>query len=671
VRFAEAVEKTSPQEAFPALPSSDIHPNVPYSRQFGDDVQQLGFRIQWSGERPLIQSVDPAGAAHECGVLVDDAIISINGVDSANQSRDSLLPLLKDRPLTLVFLRTSEAAAASATEDIRLDFNKEDATALAMMAHRGTASFGQAASYSFTDSQRVGNSHDTADTFEVEKVFQKTGSMRSTDTLQGGVASTRVGMKKYLEEEETKDSVITKVAKLFTGNGHGNGNEDDVDAESDGPLNKVRKFAIDFAAWWDSLIEPARSGWAYDLLESRAFRFLSAAVIVVNAVVVTWLTDWSLRNSGKNMPPGFELVDLGFLLFYAMEIGLKFYVHGGYFFCNDNSSWNIFDLLLVIFSSFDVAATWPSAHQDDKETPPNNLGYMRVFRMFKFAKILRTIRIISFVRELSMMLESFRQCVIAMFWGLVLLLFLLYVFALVFAQGVASFVATQSLMLDQAELDDFELPLISFGSVWTAMESLYMAVTGGNDWSLYYDACKIMGSFYPGVFLAYTFLFIFALFNILTGVFVERAVAAAMPDREELIAMERKKIMKQVEELRALFKALDTDGSGKLSREEFMHDMQDSRIVSYMHTLGLDMHDAERFFEIVSDKLHDQEVDIDTFIEHCLAMRGTATAMDMHRQMVQVSKVLDKLVAWEEANWPALFAALNEMQKEDILGAAK
>ena len=34
-----------------------------------------------------------------------------------------------------------------------------------------------------------------------------------------------------------------------------------------------------------------------------------------------------------------------------------------------------------------------------------------------------------------------------------------------------------------------------------------------------------------------------ALFNILTGVFVERAVAAALPDREELIAQERKKIL--------------------------------------------------------------------------------------------------------------------------------
>lgn len=40
-----------------------------------------------------------------------------------------------------------------------------------------------------------------------------------------------------------------------------------------------------------------------------------------------------------------------------------------------------------------------------------------------------------------------------------------------------------------------------------------------------------------------------ALFNILTGVFVERAVAASLPDREELIS-----------EARALQKALENEG---------------------------------------------------------------------------------------------------------------
>lgn len=340
------------------------------------------------------------------------------------------------------------------------------------------------------------------------------------------------------------------------------------------------------------------------------------------------------------MPPGFEFVDLGFLLFYAVEVILRLLVSKGYFFVNDSAAWNIFDLSLVFFSTMDCVLSWTG---DGNLTTPNNLGYMRVCRMFKFAKVLRTIRIVAVVRELSLMLQSFKKCMMAMFWGLVLLLFFLYVFALVFAQGVASHLAAEDMWAYSEE--DREMMMDSFGSVGHSMLSLYSSVTGGNDWSAYYVIMTQIGSFYPAVFLSYTFFFIFAFFNILTGVFVEKAVAAAIPDREELISAEKAKLVQEVEELRALFKELDTDGSGKISKEEFSTHMKDDRIVSYMHSLGFEMHDAEHFFDIVAEDC--KEVDIDTFIEHSMAVRGNATALEMRRQLIQLGKVAEQLRVWD------------------------
>jgi len=573
--------------------------------------------------------------ADQGGIRETDTILAINGTDTQHQTRDDLLPLLRERPLQLSMTRTSNTQEDNIPSPASSSRDVTDVTIAVPQAVRGK--------YQFDQGNRTASFGMMTDSYELQEMVQEfsTGGSR-----RESVAGAKIGLKKYVEEEDVKETMVSKTVRLFTGP-----DMSKVPDADDGLLSKARRLATDFAEWWDSLKEPERDSATHRALESRWFRVTSAMVIVINAIVVTWLTDWSLQHSGRNMPPGFEVVDLAFLLFYAAEIGMKFYVHRGYFFANENAAWNIFDLILVIFSSFDVAANWPSSSDD--EAPPNNLGYMRVFRMFKFAKILRTIRIIAFVRELSMMLESFRQCVIAMFWGLVLLLFLLYVFALVFAQGVASVSAHEGGVVREDVMS-------TFGSVGDSMLSLYMAVTGGNDWSVYYEATIAMGSFYPVVFLSYTFFFIFALFNILTGVFVERAVAAALPDREELIAQERKKILKQVEDLRALFKALDSDRSGKISKAEFLADMEDDRIVSYMHTLGLDMHDAEHFFDLLASDRNQQEVDIDTFIEHCMSMKGTATAMDLHKQMVQVNKVLDKLTAWELSNWPALFATLQE-----------
>ena len=97
-------------------------------------------------------------------------------------------------------------------------------------------------------------------------------------------------------------------------------------------------------------------GPLYDFVEGRCFRFFSALVITVNAGVVTWLTDWSLRNKGKShldplirrsfapryaawlrvrgpWPPGRRLLNdfwaPGFLLFYLIEVVLRGWVSKG------------------------------------------------------------------------------------------------------------------------------------------------------------------------------------------------------------------------------------------------------------------------------------------------------------------------------------------------------
>eukprot|EP00972_Heterocapsa_arctica_P088303 13023293-Heterocapsa_arctica.AAC.1 len=49
-----------------------------------------------------------------------------------------------------------------------------------------------------------------------------------------------------------------------------------------------------------------------------------------------------------------------------------------------------------------------------------------------------------------------------------------------------------------------------------------MSVTGGNDWSYYYDICAHAGNVYGFAFLFFTFFFVFSLTNILTSVFVEK-----------------------------------------------------------------------------------------------------------------------------------------------------
>merc|ERR1712232_1100737 len=166
----------------------------------------------------------------------------------------------------------------------------------------------------------------------------------------------------------------------------------------------------------------------------------------------------------------------------------------------------------------------------------------------------------------------------------------IYIFALIFAQGFVSFLTFERDTVDQDILQDaFKF----FGSVSLTIVNLYMAVTGGNDWAIYYNIISRFGTFYTVAFIFFLFFFSFALFNILTGVLIEKAFEAGQPDRDELILEQCRKTKKDADEFRAFFISLDTDKSGTISFSEFVECMQDERLVSYMASVGLEVHDVE------------------------------------------------------------------------------
>merc|ERR1740138_1541372 len=113
-----------------------------------------------------------------------------------------------------------------------------------------------------------------------------------------------------------------------------------------------------------------------------------------------------------------------------------------------------------------------------------NLTFMRTLRVIKMAKILRVVRVMRFFTELRVMLNSVLGSFVSLFWAFAMLVFIFYIFALVFVQGVTSY------LLDHGESlrpETTEKLMQCFGSVSKAMITLYKAVTGGADWESFYD----------------------------------------------------------------------------------------------------------------------------------------------------------------------------------------
>merc|ERR1712232_172469 len=255
-------------------------------------------------------------------------------------------------------------------------------------------------------------------------------------------------------------------------------------------------------------------------------------------------------------------------------------------------------------------------------------------------------RVMRIIRDLMTIFESFRRSLNSLFWSIVMLAFSLYIFALLFVQGVVGLFLLEGDSIDE-ELKDAALK--HFGSVLRTIVSLYMAVTGGNDWAVYYVIIEQCGWLYCIAFLLFTFFFIFALFNILTGIFVEKAVLASQPDRDELILEQSRKARKETEDFRSLCNQLDTDGSGTITLEEFVASMQDERMVSYMASVGLEVHDVEFFFRLIAGptKHEELEIDLEDFVAGCMSMKGPASGLDMQRELFETTRLHKQLKVLE------------------------
>merc|ERR1712178_656207 len=119
-----------------------------------------------------------------------------------------------------------------------------------------------------------------------------------------------------------------------------------------------------------------------------------------------------------------------------------------------------------------------------------------------------------------------------------MLAFIFCIFALIFLQGLTDHI----LLYTGDNRERFKQDVMEhFGSLGASMKSLYMSVTGGQDWVVYVKIAAQAGWVYELSFIFFTFFFSFAVFNIITGMLVEKSVAAAQPDREDRVLLQRHK----------------------------------------------------------------------------------------------------------------------------------
>merc|ERR1712151_1186211 len=104
-------------------------------------------------------------------------------------------------------------------------------------------------------------------------------------------------------------------------------------------------------------------------------------------------------------------------------------------------------------------------------------------------------------------------------------------------------------------------------------------MSGGDDWGKYYDALAILPFQYTAGFLFFICFSIFAVVNIVTGVFVDCAMNANKSDTTVLLHEEEETKKAYLDRMRGIFEEIDDDDTGYVSHEEFERNLSDERLV--------------------------------------------------------------------------------------------
>jgi len=351
-------------------------------------------------------------------------------------------------------------------------------------------------------------------------------------------------------------------------------------------------------------------------------------IILLNTVFIGVDLELSVANAlrGEAPPAWLEYVDRIFMFAFTFELCLKVCLTRSRFLTGSNWRWNVFDCILVLTSLI------------EQVTVSLNLTFLRSLRALRAIWAARMLRSISIIQHLRMMVAAILSSMISLSWALILLLMLIYLFAIFIMQGVL-----QSLQ------DEEELPwrsesalLRHYGTLGDSIITLFKAISGGMDWG---DVAQPLQELHMGYFLCFVLFVIvvtFGILNIVTAVFVEDAKGIANIEKAPVIQQHMEERKAHAEALKALFRDADTDNSGTLTRQELEFQLSSNEAAASLSLLDLDVREACAFFELL-DLDGDGVVSSEEFVDGLMRIKGSASGVDLATMMSENKRLYQRL----------------------------
>lgn len=373
------------------------------------------------------------------------------------------------------------------------------------------------------------------------------------------------------------------------------------------------------------------------------FDLFFAIAILTNAIFIGFEVQASIPKFDENSPgePGVSTIDdeLAVMLsifgkayagLFFVELCIRVLAQRRSFVSMRNPEWrwNLMDSIIVLASLVEIifeVSSYASGAEEMSLTGMSGLRTLRIIRITRLVKIARLARILRFVMALRTLTQSILHTSKSLIWAVVLLLLIVYTFAILFTQVVNDYMQDTNTTMT---LEEWELGRRYFSSLPKAMLCLYMSIANGVSWEQVIIPLNAVSVVWDFMFLFYIAFATLAVLNVITGVFCQSAIDSAQSDHEMVIQSIMNNKDAHIEKIRMLFSEIDEDESGVITYQMFEKGIRSQDVKTYFESIDLDVWDAWTFFKLL-DMDSGGAVEIEEFLMGCLRLRGNAKAMDI------------------------------------------
>jgi len=372
------------------------------------------------------------------------------------------------------------------------------------------------------------------------------------------------------------------------------------------------------------------------------FDMMIGACIVVNTLVMCVQGQYTGYQTGKRLhyefggyetatypwtggEDGFAFLEHIFSFIFIFEVILKLYAFRWSYFLDVA---NVGDFVLVAVTSYN-GYILPLLDLGD-EGP--NVSIARVIRIVRVARTMRVLRTVQIFSQLRLLVKTVAASIMALFWSMCLLGLCMLVAAIFLTQMIAHPINDESM-----DPNIREQLWNMFGTTTASMFTMF-EITFSGCWPNYSRSLiNDISVWYRVFFIIYVSLVVFAMLRIITALFIKETLQAAASDAGFMINEKLKERNGYMEKLREVFHALDESGDGEVSKDEFNLVVENPRVMTYLHLLEIDVHDATTLYNCLDDG--DGKLTIDEFMSGIARLKGQARAFDVVAIMHGVTRI--------------------------------